>query len=115
MLQELRGVAAGFDLAVRREELPAGIAPVLAVGLDGRIQIVVPAPLSRTPGRRVWPGLGILLPRPRLGEIGGHARASLLSIWAELAATRPIGRSAIRLRGCQAQPGEVERLLRWLR
>jgi len=115
VLEDLQGVAAGFDLAVVAEDLPAGMAPVLAIGPDGAIRIVVPAPLSRVPGRNVWPGLGILLPRAHLGEVGGSARASLLAIWTSLAAEQPIDRAAIRLHGCQARPGEVERLLRWLR
>ena len=115
VLQDLQGVATGFDLAVLRDDLPPGCAPILAIGVDGAIRIVAPAPLSKAPGRNVWPRLGILLPKARLAEVGASARASLLSIWSDLPATQPIDPASVRLHGCQAQPGEIRRLLRWLR
>lgn len=115
ILKDLDGVASGFDLAVRLDQLPGGCAPVLAVGIGGAIRIVTPASLSRTPGSVKWPRVGVLLPRARLRELSATERASLLAIWTRLAGAARLEAAAIRLHGCEARPGEIELLLRWLR
>lgn len=115
VLRDLQGLATGFDLAVRADRLPTGCAPILAVGDGGSLRIVTPAPLSRAPASRHWPQVGVLLPAAQLAELSAAERASLLSIWSWLGRDQRLSRSAIRLHGCRARPGEIEQLLRWLR
>ena len=115
ILRDLQGLATGFDLAVHAARLPAGCAPVLAVGAGGAIRIVTPPQLGRIPGSQRWPQVGVLLPTAQLSELSATERASLLSIWSWLARDMRLNPSAIRLHGCRARPGEIEQLLRWLR
>ena len=115
ILRDMDGLAEGFDLATRVEDLPPGCAPVLEIRAGGVLRIVTPAPLSRSPGSLRWPKVGLLLPRPKLADLSASERASLLAVWSRLSGDRKLPASAIRLYGCQAHPEEIPRLLRWLR
>jgi hypothetical protein len=115
ILRDMDGLAEGFDLATRAEDLPPGCAPVLEIRPGGVLRIVTPAPLSRSPGSLRWPKVGLLLPRAELAELSASERASLLAVWSRLSGGRKLRTSAIRMHGCQAHPEEVPRLLRWLR
>ncbi len=115
ILRDMDGVAEGFDLATRVEDLPSGCAPVLEIRPGGVLRIVTPATLSRSPGSLRWPKVGLLLPRAELAELSASERASLLAVWSGLSGSSTLKASAIRLHGCRAHPEEIPRLLRWLR
>jgi hypothetical protein len=85
VLDTLHGEALLVYLGQRREKLPAGAAPVLAIEPGGAIRLAVPPPLSDRPGREIWAKMGILLPKERLVHLTPPERSSLLRIWAAVA------------------------------
>ncbi len=114
ILKELRGQAAAFELTADLGDLPDGCEPVLEIRPGGGLRVAVAVPLSTAPGALRWPRVGILLPRVRLAELSPAERASLLAIWSRLTRST-LAAESIHLHGCQARPGEIDLLLRWVR
>ncbi len=116
VLTELaHGEARLIYLARRRESLPDGTAPILAIEPGGVIRLCTPPPLAATPGPAVWPRLGILLPRERLSALLPAERASLLRIWTTVSRGGGVSPGQIVARDLDYRPEEVATLLRWQR
>lgn len=112
LLGSLRGRADRILVALRRESLPAGVAPVLLVQ-RGFLQLLAPPPPPAGPDLPVWPQAAILLPAP-LQDLAPLDRAAFLDALAALRGGRSTleGLTALDF---ELAPAELARLRRWLR
>lgn len=95
--------------------LPARVAPVVAIRASGEPISQRAAPLSESPETQDWLGAGVLLPGPRLADLGPNARALLLELIRRWRGDSLVPlRSRVVLLGVE-DPSELEVLLRFAR
>lgn len=98
-------------------DLPAAAAPVLQIAPDASVRVLRPPPLlpplpPRLPARLT---AVVRLPVSDLSRLDPHHRGALLECLGVLLRSRPVAPQRLLLRGVTAPPGELERLLTWVR
>lgn len=110
-----RGEAWVVYLAAPGHELPARVAPVVAVERSGTIRLVRPAPPADSPEGGPWWAAGIQLPGESLRGLGPESRAALLALLHAWRGTLGRGTSWRAVTEGVTDPEELELLSRWER
>lgn len=104
-------------LAAREADVPAQVAPVVAVARGGALRLVRPPPPEAEAEAEAgpWLGAGIVLPVARLADLDAGARAGLLDVLGAFAQGRRLGRSDVVLCRIEGGGDALAALLRWVR
>ena len=111
----LQPAASPVLLCHRLSALAPDVAPVVQVLADGSVALRRPPPLPRGPTSDAGATrAGIVLPVPRLRELGPAARGTLVALLAALALPRPLPTEAVQLVDVDAGANELAAILSWV-
>jgi hypothetical protein len=105
---------AALSLATPGHE-PADAQIVWQLLPGGRVVVRRAAPPPTAPGLRRLAEATVVLPSKHLAALDPEQRAGLLDLLSSVFAERPVAAERLRLRGVEAEAGDVAALLRWLR